>query len=1084
MRLSHFFIDRPVFAAVLAILITLVGAIAFPTLPVAQYPQIAPPTVNISATYPGASAEVLAETVATPIEEQLNGVDDMLYLSSNATADGHLTITVTFKLGTDLNTDQVLVENRLQAAEAQLPAEVRNIGVTVRKSTPDILMAVHMYSPDNSLDQQYVANYVGLHVRDALLRVYGVGDINSRAARDYAMRIWIDPDKAAARNLTVDEVVAALQANNVQVAAGSVGAPPFEGGRPSSQLEIQTLGRLTTPAQFSDIVIKRDDQGRLTRVSDIARVQLGAADYTTNAYLGYVDAGKAHMQSAVALGLQQLPGTNALQTAEGVKAAMQKLKQNFPPGLDYKIIYNPTEFVQESINEVYKTLFIALALVVVVVMVFLQSWRASLIPVLAIPVSLVGTFAVMKAAGFSLNNLSLFGLVLAIGIVVDDAIVVVENVERHLRQGVNPREAAHVSMDEVGGALIGIALVLVAVFVPTAFVSGISGQFYRQFALTIAVATLISLIVSLTLSPAMAALILKSHDQEAHANKRHKSWEKPFVGFASWFNATFDKTSSRYAGLVHKVVRTTVLMLVLYVGLLALTGWRLAATPQGFIPLQDQGNVIVSVIMPPGTSLARTDAVVQDVARRVLGTPGVVAASVYAGVDATTQTTSSSAGQMYVIFSPFGERSKHHQSSDSIIAELKKRTSGIVDADIRFIQQPPVRGLGAAGGFKMIVEDQNGQGYAALERATQGLAAAAGHTTGIGQAFSPFNTKTPRIHADVDREKAETLGVKSSQVFNTLQTYLGSSFVNDFNFLGRTFQVLAQADGPYREDEATIAGLKTRSISGTMVPLGSVVTLKRETGPYRAFRYNLYPAAEIQGDAAAGTSSGAALDQMEKAARANLPDGFGFEWTDIAYQQKQAGNTGILVFGMSVVFVFLLLAALYESVTLPLSVILIVPMCLLAAMLGVNLMGQDNNILTQIGLVVLIGLAAKNAILIVEFARQGEVEHGHDRMTAAEEAGRTRLRPILMTSFAFILGVIPLAFARGAGAEMRQALGVAVFFGMIGVTVFGLLFTPVFYVVCRNLSDRLPKPPKVLSRVPTTEGTPHRGDSELEPADG
>jgi len=1082
MRLSHFFIDRPVFAGVLAVLITLMGLIAFPTLPVAQYPQIAPPTVNITATYPGASAETLAETVATPIEEQISGVDNMLYMASNSTADGHVTITVTFALNTDLNVDQVLVENRLEAALPQLPDEVRNIGVTVRKSTPDILLAVHLYSPDNSLDQQYVANYVGLHVRDPLLRLYGVGDIGSRASRDYSMRIWIDPDKAAQRNLTVDEVVAALQANNVQVAAGSVGAPPFDGGRPANQLEIQTLGRLTTPEQFGDIVIKRDDQGRLTHVSDIARVELGAADYTTNAYLGYLENGKPVSKPAVALGIQQLPGTNAIQTADGIKATMQRLKQSFPPGLDYRIIYNPTEFVQESINEVYKTLFEALILVVIVVMVFLQTWRASIIPVLAIPVSLIGTFAVMKVAGFSLNNLSLFGLVLAIGIVVDDAIVVVENVERHLRMGVDPREAAHISMDEVGGALIGIALVLIAVFVPTAFVNGVSGQFYRQFALTIAVATLISLIVSLTLSPAMAALILKAHDPEGHgAPKRPKPWEKPFIAFANGFNRVFDKTANRYAGLVRKVVRMAVLMLVLYAGLLMLTGWRLAATPQGFIPFQDQGNVIVSVTMPPGASLARTDEAVRDVGQRVLSVPGVVAASMYAGVDALSQTTSPNAGQLYVIFAPFAERGKHHESGDEIAAKIKQALAGVADADVKVIQQPPVRGIGTAGGFKMVVEDQNGVGYGALEKAAQSLVGAAVQTKGFGQIFTPFNTKTPRIHADIDRTKAETLGVKSSQVFNTLQTYLGSTFVNDFNFLGRTFEVLAQADGPYRTDEATIAGMKTRSISGAMVPLGSVVTLNHETGPYRVYRYNLYNAAEIQGDAAPGTSSGAALDLMEKTAKQALPEGFSYEWTDLAYQQRAAGNTAVLVFGMSVVFVFLLLAALYESVTLPLSVILIVPMCLLAAMLGVNLMHQDNNILTQIGLVVLIGLAAKNAILIVEFARQGELEHGHDRRQAAEEAGRTRLRPILMTSFAFILGVIPLAFAKGAGAEMRQALGVAVFFGMIGVTVFGLLFTPVFYVVCRNLSDLLPKPPKSRPKAATSEGLPNPRDGELEP---
>ncbi len=1077
MKISHFFIERPVFAAVLAILITLVGAFAYPTLPVAQYPTIAPPTINISATYPGASAEVLADTVATPIEEQINGVDDMLYMSSSATGDGHLTITVTFKLGTNLNTDQVLVENRLEAAQSQLPEEVRNIGVTVRKSTPDILMAVHMYSPDNSLDQQYVANYVGLHVRDALLRVPGVGDINSRAARDYAMRIWIDPDKAAARNLTVEEVVAALQAQNVQVAAGNTGAPPFDGAHPATQLSVETLGRLTTPQQFRDIVIKRDQTGALTRVGDVARVELGAADYTTNAYLGLVVDGKPKLQSAVALGLQQLPGSNALETAKGVQAAMQKLKANFPPGLDYKIIYNPTQFVEDSINEVYKTLFIALILVVLVVILFLQTWRAALIPVLAIPVSLVGTFAVMKAAGFSLNNLSLFGLVLAIGIVVDDAIVVVENVERHLSEGKTPREAAHISMDEVGGALIGIALVLTAVFVPTAFIAGISGQFYKQFALTIATATLISLIVSLTLSPAMAALILKTHVHEGDEDHvPPKPWQKPFVGFANGFNKAFDRLSHGYAGVTRKTVRMVAIMLAVYVGLLALTGWRMGATPQGFIPTQDQGNVIVAVSTPPGTSLDKTDQVVREVASRVLGTPGVVAASIYAGVDAATQTTSASAGQMYVIFDSFKNRTKHHQATADIIASIKKKVSGITDGDVKVLQQPPVRGIGTAGGFKLIVEDQNGAGPAALEKATQGLAAAAAGSHGISQSFTPFNTKTPRLHVDIDREKAVTLGVNDSQVFNTLQTYLGSTFVNDFNFLGRTFEVLAQADAPFRQDPSSIPQLKTRSSSGQMVPLGSLITTSRTTGPYRVLRYNLYPSAEIQGDTAPGFSSGQGLDLMEKLAKQSLPSGFGYEFTELAYQQKLAGNTGVLIFGLSVVFVFLVLAALYESVTLPLSVVLIVPMCLLAAILGVNLRGQDNNILTQIGLVVLIGLAAKNAILIVEFARQGELEHGLDRWEAAAEAGRTRLRPILMTSFAFILGVIPLAFATGAGAEMRQALGTAVFFGMIGVTLFGLLFTPVFYVACRWLSSKLPQPPRKRPIAPTTSGTPHEND--------
>ena len=1060
MRLSHFFIDRSVFAAVLAIIITLVGAIAFPGLPVSQYPSIIPPTVNISATYPGASAQVLADTVATPIEEQVNGVENMLYMSSQATGDGHLTITVTFKLGSDLNIDQVQVQNRLDAATPQLPEEVRNIGVTVRKSTPDILLAVHTYSPDNSLDQQYVANYVGLHIRDALLRIPGVGDIGTRAARDYAMRIWIDPDRAAARNLTVEEVITALQGQNVQVAAGAIGAPPFGKGGAANQLNIETLGRLTTPQQFGDIVIKRDAAGGLTRVSDVARVELGAQDYTTNAYL--------NDRAAVAMGIQQQPGTNALDTANQIRATMERLKKDFPPGLDYKIVFNPTDFVKESINEVYKTLFEALILVVIVVIVFLQSWRAAIIPIIAIPVSLVGTFAVMAAFGFSLNNLSLFGLVLAIGIVVDDAIVVVENVERHLSQGMSAPEAAHTTMDEVGGALIAIALVLCAVFVPTAFITGISGQFYRQFALTIAVATLISLIMSLTLSPAMAALIMKPH---SHDQRPPKPWERPFQGFAKGFNRGFDGLSHGYSRLIRRGLRIIVLMLVVYVGLLALTGWRLAATPQGFIPQQDQGLAILSVTLPPGASLKRTDAVMRQAIKDTLATPGVHAASVYAGVDAVTGATASNSGQAYVILDAFAERKKHHLTLPGIFADIKKHTADITDADIKVIPPPPVRGIGTAGGFKMIIEDQRGAGPVALEKATQALIKAASTEKSINQVFTPFNTKTPIVHADIDREKAETLGVADSQVFDTLQTYLGSTFVNDFNFLGRTFEVLAQADTPYRQDEAAINTLKTRSTSGAMVPLGSLVNLSHQTAAYRVLRYNLYPSAELQGDTAPGYSTGQSMDAMEKIAQQTLPEGFNFEWTELAYQQKLAGNTGALVFVLSVVFVFLLLAALYESVTLPLSVILIVPMCLLAAMLGVNLRGLDNNILTQIGLVVLIGLAAKNAILIVEFARQGELEHGLNRHDAAAEAGRTRLRPILMTSFAFILGVIPLAFATGAGAEMRQALGTAVFFGMVGVTVFGLIFTPIFYVVCRGLSDRLPKPRPRPPAVPTT-GSP------------
>jgi hydrophobe/amphiphile efflux-1 (HAE1) family protein len=1048
MKFSHFFIERPAFAAVIAILITLVGVIAYPTLPIAQYPPIAPPTVTISATYPGASPEVLADTVASPIETQVNGVEDMLYMSSQLTGDGHMNTTVTFKLGTDIDKAQVLVENRVATALPKLPADVRNNGVVVRKSTPDILMAVHMYSPDGSLDQQYISNYVGLHIKDRLLRVSGVGDIQSRATRDYAMRIWIDPDRAAARNLTVEEIVAALQGQNLQVSAGALGAPPYGKAGANMQLNVETKGRLTTPQEFADIVVKRDAQGRLTRISDVARVELGAQDYTTNAYLS--------ARPAVALPVFLQPGANALATADSVLAEMTRLKTEFPPGLDYRIVYNPTEYVRASFEEVEKTLFIALFLVVGVVLIFLQSWRAALIPVIAIPVSLIGTLAVMAAAGFSLNNLSMFGLVLAIGIVVDDAIVVVENVERHLREGASPKDAAHRTMDEVGGALVAIALVLSAVFVPTAFISGLSGQFYRQFALTIATATLISLIVSLTLSPALAALLLKPH-QGGHVAPR--GWTAPFARFADVFNRNFDRLSGRYAFLARRTVRMLAVMLALYAGLLALTGWRILATPQGFIPTQDQGNFILALTTPPGTSLQRTDAVLREVLKPVLNTPGVIAASAYAGVDALSQTTTSSAAQAFIVEAPFNERLPKGLTTDKIMEQSRKVASSVIGGEVRFIQQPPVRGVGSAGGFKMIIQDERNAGPQALEAAVNAVAAEARKSPAISTAFTIFNTKTPRLSLDVDRQKAETLGVSTKSVFNTLQTYLGSSYVGDISLYGKQFQVLAQADTGYRQHEADVLNLQTRSSSGAMAPLGAVATLKHLTGPYRVLRYNLFPAAEIQGDTAPGYSSGQSMAEMEAIAKRVLPDGFSYEWTELAYQQKIAGNTGGLMFVLAVVFVFLLLTALYESVTLPLAVILIVPMCILAAFLGVALHGQDNNILTQIGLVVLIGLAAKNAILIVEFARQAEEERKLDRRAAAEDAARTRLRPILMTSFAFILGVAPLAFAVGPGAEMRRALGVAVFYGMVGVTVFGLLFTPVFYVVCRYISDRLPQPP-------------------------
>ena len=1070
MKIAHFFIDRPVFAAVISILITIMGIIAYPTLPTAQYPQVAPPTVVVSAVYPGASAETVAETVATPIEQQINGVEDMLYMSSQGTGDGRLQITVTFKLGADLDKAQVLVQNRVSVATPRLPQAVRDTGVTVRKASPDFLLAIQVYSPDKSKSYSYVANYAALQVRDRLLRIEGVGDLNLRGARDYSMRIWIDPDRAAARNLTAQEITAAIASHNVQVAAGTVGGPPFAAGSTAYQLNVQALGRLSTPQQFADIIVKRDDNGRITRVSDIARVEMGAQDYTSSAYMNEIP--------AVNVGILQLPGTNALQTADTIVKTMHDMEREFPPGVGYKIIYNPTEYIRASVHEVQKTLGIALLLVVLVIVVFLQSWRAAVIPILAIPISLIGTVAVLKLFDFSINNLTLFGLVLAIGIVVDDAIVVVENIERHLRKGMSPLEAAHLTMDEVGGALMAIALVLASVFVPAAFVSGIAGQFYRQFALTIATATIFSLTVSLTLSPAIAALLLKPHD--GHDVQRMRM-ARAMYHFSLSFNRKFDQLSDRYAGLTRRLLGISGIMLVAYLVLLAVTAWRLTATPGGFIPASDQGNFIVSATLPPASSLQRTEAVAQQLRKDLNETPGVLAAVIIVGADATSNSLASNSIQVFAVEEPFEKRvGKKGMDLASIMADVRRRTAkDIPGAEIRVLQQPSVRGVGSAGGFKMIIEDRDGRGLVALEQAAKAVAAEAIKTGAVSNAFVTFNNRTPRVFADIDRDKAEFLGVPDSNVFSTLQTYLGSTYTSDFNFVGHTFQVQAQADGPYRQDEAAIAQLQTRSKSGQMVPLGSVVNVHRTLGPYRVLRYNLYPAAEIQGDPGPGKSSGQALAAMEETANRVLPQGFGWEWTELAYQQQLAGGSSAAVFILAVVFVFLLLAALYESVTLPLAVILIVPLCLLGAVTGVNLRGGDNNILTQIGLIVLIGLAAKNAILIVEFARQGEMERCLGRWAAAIEAARTRLRPILMTSFAFILGVAPLAFASGAGAEMRTALGTAVFFGMIGVTVFSLIFTPVFYVLCRSISDRLPKPKRPPPEAPTTGGAPHAAQLEV-----
>ncbi|MFM1886264.1 MAG: hypothetical protein RL026_1421, partial [Pseudomonadota bacterium] len=1039
MRLSHFFIERPVFAAAVSVVITLLGIVAYGVLPVDQYPQIAPPTVTVNAQFPGATAEEIAETVAAPLEQQINGITGMQYMSSSSTSEGRMSITVTFQTGVNVDIAQVEVQNRIQSVLPQLPQEVRELGVTVRKAQNDTLLIVHMFTDDGSVDRKYIANYASLQVRERLLRTPGVGDVGVNAARDYAMRVWIDPQRAAARDLTTTEIVAALRSNNLQVAGGAVGAPPYNDTPAAYQLSVRAQGRLSTPEEFADAIIKRDADGRVTRVRDVARVELGAQNYMLNAYKS--------REPAVSLSVQQAPGSNALETEDNIRRTMEELEREFPPGVAYEIIFNPVAFTRAAVVEVRHTLLEAMLLAALVVVVFLQRWRTALVPLVAIPVSLIGTLAVMSAFGFSLNNLSMFGLVLSIGIVVDDAIVVVENVERHLRAGMAPRDAAHLTMDEVGGALIGIALVLVAVFVPTAFMGGITGQFYKQFALTIAAATVISLVVSLTLSPAMAAAILPPHTPHAGGHgagaRLHALGER--------LNGFMERMGAGYGRITAVLLRRSVLLGVLYLGLVALTGWRLLDTPRGFIPVQDQANVAISITMPPGSSLARTDAIVQQVIPIVLDTPGVEHASVYSGMDAISFSIATSSGQMWAIFEPFEERLARGLTADVIAAELRKRLAHITAAEIRVVMPASVRGLGSTGGFRVMVEDRAGMGYRALEAATRELAEAATADPAIGMAFTNFNTRTPTLDADVDRDKAEMLGVPARNVFATLQTYLAGSYVNNINLLGHTFQVIAQGDTAYRQDAAWIGGLKTRSSNGAMVPIDAVATLRPATAPYRVMRYNLYPAADIQGDAAPGFSSGQAMEEMERLADQVLPAGMALEWTDMAYQQKVSGNAGGLAFALGVAFVFIFLAALYESLTLPLAVILIVPMCLLAALLGVNLLGKDNNILTQIGMVVLIGLAAKNAILIVEFARQGESQ-GLTPVQAAIDAARTRLRPILMTSAAFIFGVIPLAFGSGPGSELRQALGIPVFYGMIGVTIFGLLFTPLFYVLCRRLA--------------------------------
>ncbi|PSJ43428.1 efflux RND transporter permease subunit [Allosphingosinicella deserti] len=1039
MKFPHFFIERPIFAAVVSILIVVVGLVAYPGLPVSQYPEIAPPTVVVSATYPGATAETLSETVAAPLEEAINGVEGMIYMASSATGDGSLSITVTFKQGVSIDQAQVLVQNRVSVAEPRLPEQVRQIGVTVLKNSPDILMAIALTSPRHSLSQQYVSNYATTQIIDRLVRIPGVGGVRAFGARETNMRVWIDPDRAASRNLTVDEIVSAVRRKNTQAAVGSVGQPPFNQGGTAFQLGIQADGRLATPEQFGAIIVKRDSEGRLTRLRDVARVELGAREYGVNAALSG--------EPMVALAVTQLPGSNALTTADAVRHEMEEISRTFPADLRYTIPYNPTDYISASIEEVYRTLFEAIILVGLVVILFLQSWRAALIPLIAVPISLIGSLACLAAFGFSLNNLSLFGMVLAVGIVVDDAIVVVENVERLMEEkGLTPRQAAHETMDEVGGALIAIALVLSGVFIPTSFIPGISGAFYQQFALTIVSAAVISALVSLTLSPALAAIVLRP---KLDAAPRSGVLGLP-VRFARGFNRGFDSLARRFGRFTARAVRSLIIVGIAYACLIGIAAWRFSATPTGFIPAQDQSYLIAAIQLPPGSSLQRTNEVMNEVNRIALRNPATEHTVAFAGVDGATLTSAPNAAAMFITLKKIGTR----PDANTVAAEIRARLGTITGGNVLLIPPPPVRGIGTGGGWKMMIEDRAGLGYKALESAATAMTARANKTEGLSSTFTTFSVRTPRLHADIDRDRAEQLGVPVENVFSTMGTYLGSTYVNDFNLLGRTFRVTAEADAPYRDQASDVGRLKTRSDSGAMVPLDAVLTLKNDAGPYRVVRYNLYPSAELQGDTARGYSSGQSLQALAAIAKETLPTGMSFEWTDLAYQQQQAGNTGSLVFGLAVLFVFLLLAANYESVVLPFAVILIVPMCLLAAIVGVNLMGMDNNILTQVGLIVLIGLAAKNAILIVEFAKQNE-DAGMEMHEAAKHAAEQRLRPIIMTSIAFILGVLPLVVGTGPGSEMRQALGVAVFFGMIGVTAFGLLFTPSFYVISRKGGDWL-----------------------------
>ncbi|HEY0296559.1 MAG TPA: multidrug efflux RND transporter permease subunit [Bordetella sp.] len=1040
MNISKFFIDRPIFAGVLSVLVLLGGLLAMFQLPISEYPEVVPPSVVVRAQYPGANPKVIAETVASPLEQSVNGVEDMLYMQSQANSDGSFALTVFFRLGTDPDKAQQLVQNRVSQALPRLPDDVQRLGVTTVKSSPTLTMVVHLISPDNRYDATYLRNYAVLNVKDRLARLNGVGEVQVWGAGDYAMRVWLDPNKVAQRDLTATEVVNAIREQNVQVAAGIIGASPTASDVPM-QFSVNARGRLQTEEEFGQIILKSSPDGAVTHLSDVARIQLDAQEYALRSLLDN--------KQAVAMAIMQAPGSNALDVSHQVREAMAELSQDFPPSVQYRIEYDPTQFVSASIEAVVHTLLEALVLVVLVVIVFLQTWRASIIPLLAVPVSIIGTFSLLLLFGYSINALSLFGMVLAIGIVVDDAIVVVENVERNIEAGLSPREATYRAMREVSGPIVAIALTLCAVFVPLAFMTGLSGQFYKQFAVTIAISTVISAFNSLTLSPALSALLLKPHDEQTDWLSR--AMNKVLGPFFRGFNRLFGRASNRYAAGVSGVLRRKGSSMAVYAVLLALAVGVATILPGGFIPAQDKQYLIAFAQLPSGASLDRTDDVIRRMSDIALHEPGVKSAIAFPGLSINGFTNSSSAGIVFVTLDDFDKRKSPDLSANAITMHLNQKLASIKDSIVAVFPPPPILGLGTLGGFKLQIEDRGAQGYADLDRVTQAFAARAMQTPELGPTFSNYQVNVPQLDVDLDRVKAKQLGVPVTEVFDTMQVYLGSAYVNDFNRFGRVFQVRAQADAQFRSHPEDILQLKTRNNTGEMVPLSSLVTVKQSFGPEMVVRYNGYTASDINSGPALGYSTNQAQAAAERIANEVLPRGFKIEWTDLAYQQMLAGNAGVWVFPISVLLVFLVLAALYESLTLPLAVIMIVPMSILAALTGVWLTHGDNNIFTQIGLMVLVGLSAKNAILIVEFARELEMQ-GSTPLAAAIEACRLRLRPILMTSIAFIMGVVPLVMSTGAGSEMRHAMGIAVFFGMLGVTLFGLFLTPVFYVLLRKLS--------------------------------